>query len=147
MPKYRKKAEVVEARQYTRNGLEAEDVANWCHGDQNDEGIKMDVHGNGSWLQLEYGDWIVKDSDGQFFGFARSQFEKEFFPVEGQAPPKDRKQCAVCGGSTDFLAHSASLCIKCGDNIAGNPKARIALADHIWKLRDEIQLLGGPKPS
>ncbi len=36
---YRKKPIVIEARQYTRNGLEAEAVADWSDGQQTDKGL------------------------------------------------------------------------------------------------------------
>ena len=39
MPLFRKKPVVIEARQYTRNGLEAEQVAEWSGGQQTDDGL------------------------------------------------------------------------------------------------------------
>jgi hypothetical protein len=39
MPFFKKKPVTIEARKYTRNGLEAEAVAKWCGGDQTDDGL------------------------------------------------------------------------------------------------------------
>jgi hypothetical protein len=62
---YRKLPVTIEAREYTRNGLEAERVAKWCGGQQTDEGIIIktlegDHLGN-------YGDFIIKGVNGEFY--------------------------------------------------------------------------------
>ncbi len=65
MPKFRKKPVVIEALQYTRNGLEAELVADWCGGDQNDNGIV--IHTLEGDMQADYDDWIIKGVKGEFY--------------------------------------------------------------------------------
>ena len=65
MPIFRKKPIEVEARQYTRNGLEAEKVAEWCGGQQtNDGNIVYTLEGE---HLGQYGDWIIKGVAGEFY--------------------------------------------------------------------------------
>lgn len=54
-----RKHDVYEAKQYTRDGLEAEQVANWCGGIQNDNGCIINV-GTDQEAFAKYGDWIVE---------------------------------------------------------------------------------------
>ena len=63
--KYRKKPVIVEAMQYTRNGVEAERVSNWCGGEQTDDGIIIKTL-EGDHL-VNYGDWIIKGVKGEFY--------------------------------------------------------------------------------
>jgi hypothetical protein len=65
MAEFRKKPVVIEARQYTRNGLEAERVAEWCGGRQTDDGCEI-VTKEGTML-ASYGDWIIKGVKGEFY--------------------------------------------------------------------------------
>ena len=65
MNMFRKKPVVIEARQYTRNGLEAEKVALWCSGDQTDDGVIIHTL-EGDHLG-HYGDWIIKGVKGEFY--------------------------------------------------------------------------------
>jgi len=65
MAKYRKKPVVIEARQYTRVGLEAEAVAKWCNGKQTDNGCEITTL-EGIHL-ANYGDWIIKGVKGEFY--------------------------------------------------------------------------------
>ncbi len=65
MPIFRKKPIEVEARQYTRNGLEAEKVAEWCGGQQTNDGIIVYTL-EGEHLG-QYGDWIIKGVAGEFY--------------------------------------------------------------------------------
>ena len=63
--KYRKIPVEIEARQYTRNGLEAEAIAEWCGGEQTDEGIIIHTL-EGNHLG-KYGDFIIKGVKGEFY--------------------------------------------------------------------------------
>jgi hypothetical protein len=77
--KFRKKPVVIEARQYTRNGMEAEAVANWCGGRQTDDGIVIstlegDMAGN-------YGDWIVQGVKGEFYPCKPDVFAATYEPA------------------------------------------------------------------
>ena len=65
MGMFRKKPVVVEARQYTRDGLEAERVAEWCGGDQINEGVIIETL-EGDHIG-QYGDWIIKGVKGEFY--------------------------------------------------------------------------------
>ena len=63
--KYRNKPVVIEAMQYTRNGLEAEKVADWCDGEQVDDGLIIKtLRGE---IKVNYGDWIIKGMIGEFY--------------------------------------------------------------------------------
>lgn len=65
MPLFRKKPVVIEARRYSRNGMEAEEVANWCGGRQTDEGcVIRTLEGD---MLANYGDWIIKGVKGEFY--------------------------------------------------------------------------------
>lgn len=79
---FKKKPVVIEARQYTRNGLEAEEVAKWCGGTQTDDGVIIktlegDHLGN-------YGDWIIKGVKGEFYPCKPDIFEQTYEFVEEQ---------------------------------------------------------------
>ena len=78
--KFRKKPVVIEARQYTRNGLEAESVAKWCGGEQNDNGCVIHTL-EGDHL-AGYGDWIIKGVKGEFYPCKKDIFEMTYEEVE-----------------------------------------------------------------
>ena len=79
MGKYRKKPVVIEARQYTRNGLEAEEVAKWCGGRQTDDGVIIHTL-EGDHLG-EYGDWIIQGVKGEFYPCKPDIFEQTYEPT------------------------------------------------------------------
>lgn len=62
MAKFRKKPVVIEARQYTRMGLEAEKVAGWCGGQQTDRGLVIHTL-EGDHL-ANYNDWVIQGVKG-----------------------------------------------------------------------------------
>ena len=78
MSKFRKKPIVIEAEQYTRNGLEAERVANWCKGNQVDLGCEIETL-EGTML-ANYGDWIIKGINGEFYPCKPDIFDKTYEP-------------------------------------------------------------------
>ena len=65
MALFRKRPVVIEARRYTRNGLEADEVAQWCGGMQTDDGCIIHTL-EGDHL-AQYGDWIIKGVKGEFY--------------------------------------------------------------------------------
>jgi len=80
MPKFRKKPVEIEARQYTRNGLEAEKVAEWCRGTQTDDGCEiLTLEGT---MLASYGDWIIKGVNGEFYPCKPDIFEKTYEKIE-----------------------------------------------------------------
>ena len=79
MKKYRKKPVVIEAREYTRNGLEAEKVAAWCGGDQTDEGLIIHTL-EGDHL-ANYGDMVIKGVAGEFYPCKPDIFCATYEPV------------------------------------------------------------------
>lgn len=79
MPMFKKKPVVIEARQYTRNGLEAENVAKWCGGDQSDDGLIIHTL-EGDHL-AGYGDWIIKGVKGEFYPCKKDIFEMTYEEV------------------------------------------------------------------
>ena len=80
MPKFRKKPVVIEARQYTRNGLEAERVAEWCGGTQVNEGLMLrTLEGPGL---VNYGDWVIKGIHDEFYSCKSNIFEATYELVE-----------------------------------------------------------------
>ena len=79
MAKYRKKPIVIEARQYTRIGLEAEAVAKWSGGRQNDDGLTISTL-KGEML-ANYGDWIIKGVQGEFYPIKDVIFKATYEPV------------------------------------------------------------------
>ena len=96
MPKFRKKPVVIEpvvieARQYTRNGLEAEQVARWCRGNQDDDGLVIKTLGGD--VRADYNDWVIKDVRGKFHPCKPDIFEQTYEPVEenNNADPRDRE--------------------------------------------------------
>ena len=74
MPKYKSKIETVEAHCYTRIGLQAENVADWCGGEQTLGGLEIKTPG-GTKLAM-YGDMIIKDSNGDFFIWDEAKFKE-----------------------------------------------------------------------
>ena len=76
MAKFRKKPVEIEAKQYTRNGLEAEQVADWCNGTQTDNGCEIETL-EGVML-ANYGDWIIKGVNGEFYPCKPDIFEKTY---------------------------------------------------------------------
>ena len=80
MPKFRKKPVVIEARQYTRNGLEAERVAEWCGGRQTDDGCVIHTL-EGDHL-ASYGDWIIMGVKGEFYPYKPDIFAATYDPAE-----------------------------------------------------------------
>ena len=80
MPMFCKKPVVIEARQYTRNGLEAEKVAEWCGGDQVDDGCIIHTP-EGDHL-ARYGDWIIKGVKGEFYPCKPGIFAATYEAVE-----------------------------------------------------------------
>jgi hypothetical protein len=79
MAKFRKKPVVIEAKQYTRNGLESEKVAKWCNGNQTDNGCEI-VTLEGIML-ASYGDWIIKGVQGEFYTYKPEIFEATYEAV------------------------------------------------------------------
>lgn len=77
--KFRKKPVVIEAKQYTRNGLEAEKVAEWCGGVQTDYGCEIETL-EGTML-ANYGDWIIKGIKGEFYPCKPDIFEQTYVEV------------------------------------------------------------------
>lgn len=82
--KFRKKPVVIEARRYTRIGAEAESIAWWCHGEQNDHGCLIATL-EGTML-AEYGDWIIKGVAGEFYPCKPDIFEKTYERVDEETP-------------------------------------------------------------
>lgn len=80
MPRFRKKRIEIEARQYTRNGLEAEKVAEWCGGDQTDDGLIIHTL-EGDHL-ANYGDWVIKGVKGEFYPIKPDIFRETYDAVE-----------------------------------------------------------------
>jgi len=80
MAKYRKKPVVIEARQYTRNGLEAELVAEWCGGNQTDAGLEIETLEGV--MYGDCGDWIIKGIRGEFYPCKPDIFEATYEKVE-----------------------------------------------------------------
>lgn len=77
---FKKKPVVIEARQYTRVGLEAEEVAKWCDGNQTDEGLEIRTL-EGVML-ADYNDWIIKGVQGEFYPCKPDIFEATYTPME-----------------------------------------------------------------
>lgn len=74
--KFRKKPVVIEARRYIRNGLEAEQVAEWCGGSQDDNGLVIKtLEGE---MRADYGDWIIKGVKGEFYPCKPDIFEETY---------------------------------------------------------------------
>ena len=79
MKQYRKKPIIIEAAQYTRNGLKAEKDAEWCGGQQKDEGLLIGTLEG--WLLADYGDWIIKGIKGEFYPCKPDIFEATYEEV------------------------------------------------------------------
>lgn len=78
--KYRKKPVEVEARIYTRSGLEAEEVAKWCGGTQTSDGCEIQTL-EGTML-ADYGDYIIKGVKGEFYPYKPDIFELTYDKVQ-----------------------------------------------------------------
>lgn len=78
--RYRKKPVVIEARQYTRNGLKAEAVAKWCSGEQTDDGLIIHTL-EGDHL-ANYGDFIIQGIQGEFYPCKPDIFEATYEKVD-----------------------------------------------------------------
>ncbi len=74
--KYRKKPVVIDEIKYSRNGLEAEKVAKWCCGKQCDVGL--DIKTLEGIMHADYGDWIIKGVNGEFYPCKPDIFEKTY---------------------------------------------------------------------
>ena len=85
MPMFRKKPVVIEARQYTHNGLEAEQIAKWCSGQQTDKGCLIKTK-EGDML-AEDGDWIIRGVKGEFYPCKPDIFEQTYEQVNPSGPP------------------------------------------------------------
>jgi hypothetical protein len=83
MPFFKKKPVVIEARQYTRNGLEAESIAAWSCGTQTDNGLVIHTL-EGDHL-ASYGDWIIRGVHGEMYPCKPVIFEETYEPV---GPPQ-----------------------------------------------------------
>jgi hypothetical protein len=80
MPFFTKKPVTIEARQYTRNAMEAEQVAKWCGGTQTDEGCIIEtLEGD---MLAEYGDWIIKGIKGEFYPCKPDIFAATYDPAD-----------------------------------------------------------------
>lgn len=79
MPMFTKKPVTIEAQQYTRNGLSAEKVAEWCGGMQTDDGCIIHTL-EGDHL-ASYGDWIIKGIHGEFYPCKPDIFEATYSPA------------------------------------------------------------------
>lgn len=77
--KFRKKPIVIEAEQYTRNGIEAEKIAEWCGGQQTDDGLI--IHTLEGDMLAEYGDWIIQGVKGEFYPCKPDIFESTYETV------------------------------------------------------------------
>ena len=77
--RYRKKPVVIEAARYTRNGLEAEQVAEWCGGEQTDEGLEITTLEGV--MRADYGDWIIKGVKGEFYPCKPDIFDATYEPA------------------------------------------------------------------
>lgn len=82
---FKKKPVVIEARQYTRVGLEAEEVAKWCGGTQTDDGLEIRTL-EGVML-ADYGDWIIQGVQGEFYPCKPDIFEATYEPVPDEPLP------------------------------------------------------------
>jgi len=77
--RYKKKPVVIEAEIYSRNGLEAEKVADWCGGQQTDSGCLIDtLEGQ---MTADYGDYIIKGVKGEFYPCKPDIFEMTYEEV------------------------------------------------------------------
>lgn len=91
MPKFRKKAFVIEARQWT--GENFEELYQWGRPSDVKEEAKIVWAGPGSkpkslavatwkgWSIAEKGDWIIRDTAGTFHSFKPDLFEAIYEPV------------------------------------------------------------------
>jgi len=82
--KYRKKPVVIEAVQYSRNGMVAETVAKWCGGKQTDDGCEIStLEGT---ILADYGDWIIKGIKGEFYPCKPHIFQLTYELVDDANP-------------------------------------------------------------
>lgn len=86
MPKFRQKPVVIEARQLTSEN--AQSVGRWCCGRawrhatplRMIRGLKIDtLEGE---MHAEFGDWIIKGVQGEFYPCKPDIFEATYEPVE-----------------------------------------------------------------
>jgi len=80
--KYRKKPVLIEAREYTRNGIEAEQVAEWCGGEQTDNGCI--IHTLEGDVTASYGDFIICGVKGEFYPCKPDIFKATYEPVAAE---------------------------------------------------------------
>jgi len=78
--KFKKKPVIIEAKQYTRIGIEAEKVAKWCGGQQTDDGLIIHTL-EGDHL-ANYNDWIIQGVKGEFYPCKPDIFEMTYEKVE-----------------------------------------------------------------
>jgi hypothetical protein len=76
---FRKKPVVIQAMEYTRNGLQAEQVAKWSGGRQTDDGLVISTK-EGEML-ANYGDWVIKGVAGEFYPCKPDIFEQTYEAV------------------------------------------------------------------
>lgn len=79
MGQYRKKPVVIEARKYTRNGIQAESVADWCGGTQTNDGCLIQT--SEGVMLAGYGDWIIRGVKGEFYPCKPDIFEMTYEDV------------------------------------------------------------------
>lgn len=87
MATYRKKPEVIEARQLLPgNTLELMD---WCGGTywsnppmRQVTGIQFPLAGSNSNVEVAYGDWVIKNEWGHFSSLTDDYFQKKYEPIE-----------------------------------------------------------------
>lgn len=77
---FRKKPVVIEAMQYSRNGLEAKKVADWCGGEQTDDGLI--IHTLEGDMLADYGDWVIQGVKGEFYPCKPDIFNQTYEPVD-----------------------------------------------------------------
>ena len=79
MAKFRKRPVVIEARQYTREGIAAEAVAEWSGGTQYNDGLHIQTP-EGEML-ASYGDWVICGVKGEFYPCKPDIFESIYEEV------------------------------------------------------------------
>lgn len=92
MPRFRKKPVIIEARQFAGGPVEEINVSKWCGGDlifpdQNDGGgprpvvVIETLEGA---MTANYGDWIIKGVNGEFYPCKDEIFRKTYEPMEAE---------------------------------------------------------------
>lgn len=69
MPKFRKKPVVIDAMQWTGGNIN--DLWDWAgadniYGPTEASPLRLYVAANDAWLNLEVGEWIIRDSEGYY---------------------------------------------------------------------------------